>query len=180
MKTSKLMIAAVFCLATAPALATPAQCDELHDRLDHTGQTELTTRLDDGGLEMSRDGKEVMRIERNDSLWLNGKAVPVTAAQRKLLARYVAAHEAIREQARELGIHAAAAGLDAAATAFEALLSGDADEIDQRVKQKTDAIEEDAGAFCRRVSRMADLHDALAAQIPGFPPLAGINYRSID
>jgi hypothetical protein len=129
----------------------------------------------------SGDGHDHAAITPKGDLVIDGKAVPVTPAQRALLLEY-------REQmigVAEAGMAVGAKGADLAGAAVsEALGSifgdGDTKAMEQRIEEKAESLKQDAKVICTHLPAMLDTQRRLAAALPAFKPYADMTQDDVD
>ena len=133
-------------------------------------------------------------ITPQGDLLVEGKAVPVDAAQRQLLldhrANLVAIAQAgiaIGAQGADLGMQGASLGLKAAAGALKGALSGNAEEFEKQMEAEGKRIEEQGRQLeaeadrmiCARMPALLASQNALAAALPAFAPYATMDESDV-
>ena len=146
-------------------------------------------RIDDSGTALPK-----AEITPQGDLLVEGKAVPVDAAQRQLLldhrANLVAIAQAgiaIGAQGADLGMQGASLGLKAAAGALKGALSGNAEEFEKQMEAEGKRIEEQGRQLeaeadrmiCARMPALLASQNALAAALPAFAPYATMDESDV-
>ncbi len=120
-------------------------------------------------------------ITPKGDLVVDGKTVPVTAAQRTMLLAY-------REQligVAEAGMAIGAKGADLAGTAVTEALGtvfggGDKEKMKARIEAQADALKQEAKVICTRLPGLLDAQRKLAAAVPEFRPYADMTQEDVD
>jgi len=120
-------------------------------------------------------------ITPQGDLLIEGKAVPIDAAQRAMLLDYRAQVEAIAAQGMAIGKEGAALGMHAAAEALKGAFAGQSDaEIQQHVEAQAAGIKQSALALCERMPALLAAQQKLAAALPAFAPYATMTGHDIE
>lgn len=119
-------------------------------------------------------------LTADGGLSVEGKSIPLSAAQAQIAARYFASAIALRDDAMKTG----AAGISTAATAIgsvaEGLASGNPDSIDAKVNASAAKIDAAASKVCADLQALAQAQADLAAALPQFQPYATIASGEAD
>jgi hypothetical protein len=113
-------------------------------------------------------------------LLIDGKAVPVTAAQHAMLVDYRQALMTVAERGMELGVQGADLGGQAIGEVFKGLMSGHPDQIDKNINAKAGKIEAQAMQLCKDLRPVQAMQQQLAAALPQFAPYATLKARDVD
>lgn len=154
---------------------------ELHDKdisIGHGGDGINVNGRHYGG---SDNGLPDAVITPKGDLVVDGKTVPVTAAQRTMLLAY-------REQlvgVADAGMAIGAKGADLAGTAVsEALGSifggGDKERMKARIEAQAETLKQEAKVICTRLPALLDAQRKLAAAVPEFRPYADMTQEDVD
>ena len=139
-----------------------------------------------GGMKVSSGDKQDVDAPRAEisprgDLLIEGKAVDVTPAQRKLLVDY-------REQVigvAETGMQIGSKGADLAGTAVKEALGaifsgGDTGDMEKRVEAQAETLKQEAKVICKQLPVMLATQQQLAATLPEFKPYATMEQADID
>lgn len=120
-------------------------------------------------------------ITPQGDLLIDGKAVPITPAQRSELLAYRKQVVQLAQDGMELGKQGAKLGINAASTAIMGMLSGQSDEqVEQQVKAKASAMRKTAESLCKRLPAMLQSQIKLATDLPAFQPYADMTQSDIE
>ncbi len=125
------------------------------------------------------DGSKAQVTPQGDLL-IDGKAVPVTRAQRALVLEYRREIIGIAEAGMNIGVKGADLAGEAVLQTFSALMHGNADEAGKRIEQQGKRLESDAKEICAQLPAMLDTQQRLAASLPAFKPYATMTQTDID
>ena len=126
------------------------------------------------------DDQPKAEITPQGDLLIEGKTVEIDAAQRKLLLDYREHIIAIAEAGMAMGIKGADLAGKAISETLGGLLSGNTDEIEQRIEAEAEKLEADAHQLCAQLPPMLDLQQQLSASLPAFKPYATMTQEDID
>jgi hypothetical protein len=119
-------------------------------------------------------------ISPQGDLLVEGKAVAVTPAQRKLLLGYRAQVIQVADTGLEIGSKGADLAGEAIGQALGALFSGDTKEMERRVEARAEQLKQEARAICGQLPAMLATQQRLAASLPAFRPYATLEQADID
>ena len=135
------------------------------------------TIMENGAITLS--GNEVMLrvigspkavIDADGNLVIDGKPVPVTPAERELLARY---NQSVRS-VHETGLAMGKAGIETAAKAIAAKASSTSGEADTAAETGASKLQDLTLGICKATAAIKAAQDQLAAQLTAFKPYAAI------
>lgn len=124
-------------------------------------------------------GHPQARIEAGGRLFVDGKEVAVTEAQRTGLEAYHTRAMQLREEARDTGIAGAQVGIAAAGAVIEGLAKGDASGIRPKVEAEAGKVKQAALEVCRSLAALRDTQETLAAGLEAFRPYATIDAEDV-
>lgn len=133
-----------------------------------------------------RVGKDISALPKAEitpqgDLLIEGKAVPVDAAQRELLLAHRANIIGIAQAGIAVGMQGADLGIKAATGALKSVFSGNTSEFEQEMEAEGRRIEEQANRLiCTRLPALLASQQALAAALPAFQPYATMNQSDVD
>jgi hypothetical protein len=113
-------------------------------------------------------------------LLIDGKPVPVSAAQHAMLVQYRQAIMGVAETGMQLGVQGADLGGQAIGEVFAGLMSGHPDQIDKNIKAKASRIEAQAVQLCKQLRPLQQMQQQLAAALPQFAPYATLKESDVD
>jgi hypothetical protein len=125
------------------------------------------------------DGSNAQITPKGDLL-IDGKAVPVTPAQRELVLEYRRGILAIAEAGMNIGVKGADLAGKAVLETFSGLMHGNADEAGKRIEAEGKRLEADAKQICERLPALLDSQQRLATSLPAFKPYATMTQADID
>ena len=127
----------------------------------------------------SKDGVKV-EISPTGDLLIDGNAIAIDVAQRRLLLQYREQMVKVAEAGIEIGVQGANLGARAAGEAIKGIFSGNTDQIEARVNAEAKKLEESALKICDQMPGMLATQQQLAAAIPEFKPYATMGQDDID
>ena len=119
-------------------------------------------------------------ITPQGDLLIEGKAVAVTPAQRKLLLEYRGEVIGVASAGMEIGKQGVDIAGKAVGTAIASIFNGKSDQAEQEMKAQGDRIEAAAMKLCDQLQPMLDTQQQLAASLPAFKPYANLTQSDID
>jgi len=125
----------------------------------------ITLRSDDGGTHKAE-------ITPTGELIIDGKPVPLNAAQRAALLDYRAQTLVIARAGMDVGMQGAKLATKAVTEAIGGIFSGKPDEIEKRVQAQADGIRQAAGALCDKLPALQAAQQRVASLVPEFAPFA--------
>ena len=178
--------ALLLCLPLAACGERPSQADDAADTDTTLGQ-KVREATDKARKELaeknisvsSKDGVKV-EISPAGDLLIDGKAVAIDVAQRRLLLQYREQMVKVAEAGIEIGVQGANLGARAAGEAIKGIFSGNTDQIEQRVNAEAKKLEERAAQICDQLPALLATQQQLAAAIPEFKPYATMDQSDVD
>lgn len=140
------------------------------------------------GPNINVNGREIRRasdqpkaeITPQGDLLVEGKAVEIDAAQRRMLLDYRNHVILVAEAGMAMGIKGADLAGQAISETLAGLFSGNTDQIEQRIEAEAEKLEADAQQLCAQLPPMLDLQQRLSASLPAFKPYANMTQEDID
>lgn len=126
------------------------------------------------------DRKGKAEITPQGDLLIDGKAVAVNDAQRKLLLQYRAGIIEIAAAGTDIGMQGADFGIRAAGKALRGALSGNGDQVDEDIQADAREFERQARQICDHLPPLLEVQRKLVAQLPEFAPYAKMDQSDID
>lgn len=182
---------ALLALAVATALTG---CNAGRDAADSTGttieknvETNVQSAMEKARHELATEnitvdakGQPDAEITPKGDLLIDGKAVPVTAAQRALLLQYRADVSAVASAGMDVGVQGARLAASAMGEALRGVFTGEADQVEKRIEAKAEPIRQAALRICDHLPSMFRTQQQLAASLPAFAPYAKMDQGDID
>lgn len=120
-------------------------------------------------------------ITPNGDLIIDGKALPLTGAQRSDVLAYRARLIDVAQRGIEVGRQGAALGIHAASDALSMVFAGQSgDQIKGRVDAQAATVRQAASQLCARLPALRASQQKLAAAVPAFRPYATMNPKDIE
>lgn len=142
---------------------------------------EARAKLANGNFKLSGEGSSARaEITPAGDFLIDGQAVQLTAQQRALMLKYRTDLLAVASAGIELGIQGADLGVRAATEAVIGALSGNGDEVKQRIEAEADKIKANAAVMCDHLPALRASQDALAAALPAFAPYARVDQVDVE
>ena len=111
---------------------------------------------------------------------IDGKAVAVNDAQRRLLLEYRGHIIDIAGIGMSIGAKGADLGMRAAGEAVKGIFTGNADQVGQKIEAEAEKLKVEAMAICTQLTPLLASQNALAAALPEFKPYARMEQSDID
>ena len=155
-------------------IAAAAQADV---RVDSGRHSNISFRGDDVVISAADDSEA--RVTPAGDLYIQGKPVTVSAAQRRLLQEYYGGLKDIERRGLAIGEHAVDMVGSMLGTLVTTLITdGDEKELDRKMKDKAEPLKDEARALCKDVQTERAVQDQIAGEIPAFKPYAVIDTES--
>ncbi|MBY4595086.1 YggN family protein [bacterium BD-1] len=178
-----LLLVPLLALAGCGSSEPPADADESGlAAVSEKAMGELREELANENLSL-HDGDGTLpkaAISPAGDLIIDGQAVPLDDAQRKLVLDYRAQLAGVAEAGAEIGLQAAELATRAVADTAKGLLSGDTTSIEERAKAQAKEIEGTAKALCDRLPALYAAQQALRQAVPQFEPYAQMDESDVD
>ena len=161
-------------LGAGLALAAAAEADV---RIQSGRDSNIAFQSND--LVITNSANDEARISPTGDLVVAGKAMTVTAGQRKLLQQYYGGMRDIEYRGLAIGEHALGMVGGMLGTLLSAILSGDEDkDLDRKMRENAGPLKDEARALCKDVRDERALQDKIAAEVPAFRPYAVMDAES--
>ncbi len=131
-------------------------------------------------IQVSKNQQPKAEITPEGDLLIGGKLIAATAEQRKLLLEYRAHIVGIAEAGIDIGLQGADLAGKAVGEALKGVLTGNTDQIEQKIEAEAGGIEKAAVELCKLLPAMKVTHDQLAAAMPQFKPYATMDQSDVD
>ena len=152
------------------------------DRIAREATAEIREEMATENLDLGkgRNGEPRAALSPQGDLLIDGKPVPLDAAQRERVLAYRGELAGVAEAGAEVGLQAAQLATDALAESARNLMRGESPDVESRVKARSEEIEASARKLCERLPRLYAAQDALVAAVPAFEPYAEMDRQDID
>lgn len=131
-------------------------------------------------IQVSKNQQPKAEITPQGDLLIGGKLVTATAEQRKLLLEYRGHIVGVAEAGIDIGLQGADLAGKAVGEALKGVLTGNTDQIEQKIEAEAQGIEKAAVELCKLLPAMKVTHDKLAAAMPEFKPYATMDQSDVD
>ena len=131
-------------------------------------------------IQVSKNQQPKAEITPQGDLLIGGKLVTATAEQRKLLLEYRGHIMGVAEAGIDIGLQGADLAGKAVGEALKGVLTGNTDQIEQKIEAEAQGIEKAAVELCKLLPAMKVTHDKLAAAMPEFKPYATMDQSDVD
>ncbi|MGH8215318.1 MAG: DUF2884 family protein [Rhodanobacteraceae bacterium] len=136
----------------------------------HTLGNSIT--FDSNGMVVHAPGRPNAHVDRNGELSIDGKAVAVTPAQRRLLQRYYQqAHETM-DSAKSMGERGVQIATHSIGAAIASIFHDGPSPAEKKLDAESDQIEAAADQMCADVKALGVTQKAIADGVPAFAPYA--------
>jgi hypothetical protein len=155
--------------------------------IESSVESNMTEAMDQARHELTSEnisldatGQPKAEITPKGDLLIDGKAVPVTDAQRAQLLAYRGHLVGVASAGMDVGVQGAKLATRAMGEAVRGIFSGEPDQIEKRVEAQAEPIRQAALKLCDRLPALFDAQQALAASLPAFAPYAKMDRDDID
>jgi hypothetical protein len=125
------------------------------------------------------DGLPKAEITPQGELLIGGVAVATTPEQKALVAAYRTQVSEIAHAGIGVGVQGADLAGKAVTEAIGGVLSGNTDQIEQRIEKEAQGIKDAALKLCDRLPALKAAQDKLAAAVPEFKPYARMDDQDV-
>ncbi|GHA71605.1 hypothetical protein [Cognatilysobacter bugurensis] len=167
--------------ATAQAVESTDSIAGTIDSSMASAMTEVRDKLATENISLDGPtGAPKAEITPAGELLIDGRAVPVTEAQHRLLLDYRGHVAAVASAGAEVGIEGARLATRAVGEALRGVFNGNADQVEKQVEAQAESVRASALKLCERLPAMFETQQALAAALPAFAPYATMDRSDID
>ncbi|AVQ06622.1 TPA: YggN family protein [Xanthomonas vasicola pv. zeae] len=131
-------------------------------------------------LTLKRDGLPAATISVDGALSIDGKPVDLNEAQHKAMRDYYAQVQGVAKKGIDIGTQGAAFGAHAAGEAIKGVLSGNSDQIGDKIQAQADTFKNSAMQICDQLASLRTAQDAAAQLVPAFAPYSSLTQHDID
>lgn len=119
-------------------------------------------------------------ITPQGDLLIDGKAIALEPAQRALVQEYRGHIQKVAEAGIGIGLEGADLASKAVGEALKGVLTGNTDQIEQKIEAEAEGIKQSAQKLCQLLPPMLDTQNRLAEALPAFKPYATMTQTDID
>ncbi len=141
---------------------------------------EARKELATGNIEISKDQQTKAEITPEGDLLIDGKRITPSAEQRRLLLEYRGHIAGVAGAAIDIGLQGADLAGKAVGEALKGVLTGNTDQVEQKIEAESGGIEKAALQLCKLLPAMKVTQDKLAAAMPEFKPYATMDQSDVD
>ncbi len=160
--------------------ADPGEPKTMIGKVVKQATDEARKELATGNIRISKDRQPKAEITPEGDLLIGGKLVTASADQRKLLLEYRGHIAGIASAGIDIGLQGADLAGKAVGEALKGVLTGNTDQIEQRIEAEAEGIEKAAVQLCKLLPAMKATQDELAAAMPEFKPYATMDQSDVD
>jgi Protein of unknown function (DUF2884) len=131
-------------------------------------------------IQVSKNQQPKAEITPQGDLLIDGKQITATTEQRKLLLEYRGHITGIAEAGIGIGLQGADLAGKAVGEALKGVLTGNTDQIGQKIEAEAEGIEKAAVKLCKLLPAMKVTQDKLALAMPEFKPYATMDQSDVD
>ncbi|MBZ3930690.1 YggN family protein [Xanthomonas citri] len=130
-------------------------------------------------LTLKRDSLPAATISVDGALSIDGK-LDLNEAQRQAMRSYYAQVQGVAKKGIDIGTQGAAFGAHAAGEAIKGVLSGNSDQIGDKIEAEADTFKNKALQICDQLATLRTAQDAAAHLVPAFAPYSTLTQHDID
>ncbi len=168
------------CSDKASSGTDPAEPTTMIGKVVKEATDEARKELATGNIEISKDQQTKAEITPQGDLLIQGKQITANAEQRKLLLEYRGHIAGIATAGIDIGLQGADLAGKAVGEALKGVLTGNTDQIEQKIEAEAEGIEKAALQLCKLLPAMKVTQDKLAAAMPEFKPYATMDQSDVD
>ncbi|MCC4605289.1 DUF2884 family protein [Xanthomonas campestris] len=131
-------------------------------------------------LTLKRQGLPAASIGVDGALSIGGKPVALNQAQREAMRSYYAQVQGVASKGVDIGTQGAAFGAHAAGEALKGVLSGNPDQIGDKIQAEAETFENKAMQICDQLGKLRTAQDAAAQLVPAFAPYSSLTQHDVD
>lgn len=165
---------------TAPSADPAAEPTTIIGKVVKEATDEARKELATSNISVSKANQPKAEITPAGDLLIGGKTIAVNAEQRKLLLEYRGHIVGIAEAGIGIGMEGADLAGKAVGEVLKGVLTGNTDQIEQKIEQEAKGIEKSALKLCALLPAMKATQDKLAAVMPEFKPYATMDQSDVD
>ncbi|CAE6747110.1 Hypothetical Protein LMG19146_01761 [Xanthomonas arboricola pv. fragariae] len=131
-------------------------------------------------LTLHRDGLPAATIGVDGALSIAGKPVSLNDAQRQAMRAFYVQIQGVADKGIDIGTQGAAFGAHAAGEALKGVLSGNTDQIGDKIEAQAETFKHTAMQICDQLAKLRNAQDAAAQLVPAFAPYSTLTQHDID
>ncbi|MBB4594902.1 DUF2884 family protein [Xanthomonas cannabis] len=131
------------------------------------------------GVTLKRSGLPAATISADGALSIDGKAVNLNDVQHQAMRNYYAQIQGVAAKGIDIGTQGAAFGAHAAGEALKGVLSGNTDQIGDKIEAEAETFKQKARLICDQLDTLRGAQDAAASAVPEFGPYANLTQKDV-
>lgn len=131
-------------------------------------------------LTLKRQGLPAASIGVDGALSIDGKPVDLNQAQREAMRGYYAQVQGVAKKGVDIGTQGAAFGAHATGAALKGVLSGNPDQIGDKIGAEAETFKNKAMQICDQLGKLRTAQDAAAQLVPAFAPYSSLTQHDVD
>ncbi|WOB48923.1 YggN family protein [Xanthomonas hydrangeae] len=129
---------------------------------------------------LKRDGLPAATIAVDGALSIDGKPVALNDAQQQAMRSFYTQIQGVAEKGIDIGTQGAAFGAHAAGEALKAVLSGNTEQIGDKIEAQAETFKHKAMQICDQLAKLRAAQDAAAQLVPAFAPYSTLTQHDVD
>ncbi|MCS3746289.1 alkanesulfonate monooxygenase SsuD/methylene tetrahydromethanopterin reductase-like flavin-dependent oxidoreductase (luciferase family) [Xanthomonas arboricola] len=129
---------------------------------------------------LKRDGLPAATVGADGALSIDGKPVALNAAQQLAMRSVYTQIQGVAAKGIDIGTQGAAFGAHAAGEALKGVLSGNPDQIGDKIEAEAETFKQKAMLICDQLDKLRTAQDAATRVVPEFGPYANLTQKDID
>ncbi|WP_372390924.1 DUF2884 family protein [Xanthomonas sp. NCPPB 3582] len=128
---------------------------------------------------LKRSGMPAATISADGALSIDGKPVNLNDVQHRAMRDYYAQIQGVAAKGIDIGTQGAAFGAHAAGEALKGVLSGNPDQIGDKIEAEAETFKQKAMLICDQLDKLRGAQDAAASAVPEFGPYANLTQKDV-
>ncbi|MCC8538082.1 DUF2884 family protein [Xanthomonas axonopodis pv. poinsettiicola] len=128
---------------------------------------------------LKRSGMPAATISADGALSIDGKPVTLKDVQHRAMRNYYAQIQGVAAKGIDIGTQGAAFGAHAAGEALKGVLSGNPDQIGDKIEAEAETFKQKAMLICDQLDKLRGAQDAAASAVPEFGPYANLTQKDV-
>ncbi|MFO3703930.1 DUF2884 family protein [Xanthomonas codiaei] len=128
---------------------------------------------------LKRSGMPAATISADGALSIDGKPVTLNDVQHRAMRNYYAQIQGVAAKGIDIGTQGAAFGAHAAGEALKGVLSGNPDQIGDKIEAEAETFKQKAMLICDQLDKLRGAQDAAASAVPEFGPYANLSQKDV-
>ncbi|WP_115561756.1 DUF2884 family protein [Xanthomonas arboricola] len=156
-------------------------CGKSEPKVMVTGQNDSSGVTFSGKtVTLKRSGLPAASIGADGALSIDGKPVTLDAAQQLAMRSYYMQIQGVAAKGIDIGTQGAAFGAHAAGEALKGVLSGNPDQIGDKIEAEAETFKQKAMLICDQLDKLRTAQDTATRVVPEFGPYANLTQKDVD